>query len=105
MVTLTLFRFPIGKTDQVKKWPGDALRSFWGKWYFPANATLYVVGDLDRDVEATTELIKNTFGKLPAAAQPAPGDTKSPPQHNGVPQVAGTMLKERHTIRPPVVHK
>jgi predicted Zn-dependent peptidase len=26
------FRFPIGKTDQVKKWPVEALKAFWGRW-------------------------------------------------------------------------
>ena len=41
-------RFPIGKTEQVKTWPADALKTFWNKWYFPANTTLYIVGDLDR---------------------------------------------------------
>ena len=100
---IVLCRFPIGKTDQVKKWPGDALRDFWGKWYFPANATLYVVGDLDRDVEATAELIKKTFGKLPAANK-SPSDDESSGD-DGTPQVAGTTLKERHEIRPPVVHR
>ncbi|CAI5990129.1 unnamed protein product [Closterium sp. NIES-64] len=39
-------RFPIGQEDQVKKWPVDQIRAFHDRWYFPANATLYVVGDL-----------------------------------------------------------
>lgn len=43
-------RFPIGKTDQVKQWPQDLVHAFWKRWYFPANATLYVVGDFDRCV-------------------------------------------------------
>lgn len=80
-------RFPIGKTEQVKQWPSDALRAFWGRWYFPANTTLYIVGDLDRDVEATRALIQKTFGKLPA-----------PLDSNG-------NRKERHEVRPPVMHR
>ncbi|CAI5976993.1 unnamed protein product [Closterium sp. NIES-65] len=39
-------RFPIGQEEQVKKWPVDQIRAFHDRWYFPANATLYVVGDL-----------------------------------------------------------
>lgn len=112
-------RFPIGKTEQVKKWPGDALRSFWGKWYFPANATLYVVGDLDRDVEATRELIKNTFGKLPAAVQlpetvqlpeavqipEAVQLSESSNGHGNNKHLPSTLIKQRHDVRPPVQHK
>lgn len=49
--------------DQVRSWPHEQVRAFWQRWYFPANATLYVVGDLDRDVEATTQLIRAVFGK------------------------------------------
>ncbi|GAX77204.1 hypothetical protein CEUSTIGMA_g4650.t1 [Chlamydomonas eustigma] len=64
------YRFPIGKTEQVKQWPGDALRTFWGRWYFPANATLYIVGDLDRDVEDVETLIEKTFGRVPAGMLP-----------------------------------
>jgi predicted Zn-dependent peptidase len=44
-------RFPIGKTEQVKTWPHDLVQAFWQKWYFPANATLYIVGDLDMPTE------------------------------------------------------
>ncbi len=41
-------RFPIGQVEQVKKWPHSVLQEYWSRWYFPANMTLYVVGDLDR---------------------------------------------------------
>jgi hypothetical protein len=26
-------------------WPYDAVQGFWRSWYFPANVTLYIVGD------------------------------------------------------------
>lgn len=48
------------------------MREFWEKWYFPANATLYVVGDLDRPVEEMVKLIENTLGRVPAAVQALP---------------------------------
>lgn len=40
-------RFPIGLEEQIKKWDADKIRRFHERWYFPANATLYIVGDID----------------------------------------------------------
>ncbi|KAG7669392.1 hypothetical protein Ndes2526B_g05713 [Nannochloris sp. 'desiccata'] len=65
-------RFPIGKTDQVQQWQRSEIMGFWQRNYFPKNATLYVVGDVD--VAATKELIAETFGRVPASLEnPAPG--------------------------------
>lgn len=65
-------RFPIGSTDQVKKWNIDDLRRFWQRWYFPANATLYVVGDVNMTTEQLEAQIKQHFGKIPAGRMPGP---------------------------------
>jgi predicted Zn-dependent peptidase len=43
-------RFPIGKTEQVEQWGREEIMAFWARHYFPANATLYVVGDVDVQV-------------------------------------------------------
>ncbi|KAK9270537.1 hypothetical protein L1049_026118 [Liquidambar formosana] len=40
-------RFPIGLEEQIKRWDADKIRKFHERWYFPANATLYIVGDID----------------------------------------------------------
>ncbi|CAL0328422.1 unnamed protein product [Lupinus luteus] len=40
-------RFPIGLEEQIKKWDADKLRKLYERWYFPVNATLYIVGDID----------------------------------------------------------
>jgi hypothetical protein len=40
-------RFPIGLEEQIKKWDADKIRKFHERWYFPANATLYIVGDIN----------------------------------------------------------
>lgn len=40
-------RFPIGLEEQIKKWDADKIRRFHERWYFPANATLYIVGDVE----------------------------------------------------------
>lgn len=134
-------RFPIGKTEQVKQWSAEQLKRFWSKWYFPANATLFVVGDLDRNVEETRALIEKIFGKLPqaplkpgetaeddptapapavleaplavpAAASAAASDGASAAEENGKGEKEGhasalhsIMMKKRHDVRPPVVHK
>ena len=79
--------------------------------YFPANATLYIVGDLDRDAEATVQLIQKTFGHLtpkrewPEGAAPAEGAANG--HANGANGNGGSLapIKQRHAVRPPVVHK
>ena len=64
-------RFPIGKMEQVDKWQRDEIQNFWQRNYFPSNATLYVVGDIDTD--STRELIRSTFERIPASSlQPDP---------------------------------
>jgi predicted Zn-dependent peptidase len=81
-------RFPIGKLDQVEAWPAQAVRDFHARWYFPANATLYVVGDFDATVDEVEDMIETSFGE----AAPAEGAEE-----------AGSPL-ERHRVRPPVKH-
>ena len=53
----------------------QVLHDFWARFYFPGNATLYVVGDFDADggLDAAEQLIKDTFGKLPPGQQPGSG--------------------------------
>ena len=41
------YRFPIGLEEQIKKWDVNMIKAFHERWYFPANATLYIVGDID----------------------------------------------------------
>jgi len=42
-------QFPIGKEEQIKAWQQADLKAFHEKWYYPANATLYVVGDIPEE--------------------------------------------------------
>ena len=58
-----------GAAAQVERWGREALMEFWSDWYFPANATLYIVGQLDRSVDETRELIARTFGAVPAGRE------------------------------------
>ncbi|ONH98914.1 hypothetical protein PRUPE_7G271900 [Prunus persica] len=118
-------RFPIGLEEQIKKWDVDKIRKFHERWYFPANATLYIVGDID-NISKTIYQIEAVFGQTglenEAVSAPAPsafgamasflvpkfsvGLTGSLPNErssNSVDQ-AKILKKERHTVRPPVKH-
>lgn len=125
-------RFPIGLEEQIRKWDADLIRAFHERWYFPANATLYVVGDIG-SVSRAIEAIKAQFASTPAAMyypklDPVPSPpplsklplppSASPPSPPSTP--AGELHpssassseaspiaipKTRHKIRPPVEHR
>jgi predicted Zn-dependent peptidase len=88
-------RFPIGLEEQIKNWSREDLVEFHEKWYFPANATLYVVGDFD-STEEVEELIEKSFGDLPARLV-EDGDEEGK-------KLVGEVLAKRHVVRPPVKH-
>ncbi|KAL4563575.1 hypothetical protein LXL04_027618 [Taraxacum kok-saghyz] len=115
-------RFPIGLEEQIKKWDADKIRKFHERWYFPANATLYIVGDIDnigqtvhhieavfgqKHVEIETPVAPKTsaFGAMASFLVPkftggiSADSSSSPP----VDQVKA-VKKERHAVRPPVEH-
>ena len=79
-------RFPIGLEDQIKQWTREDLVDFHDKWYFPANATLYVVGDFE-STEEVEALIAETFGDLTPKMEES-----------------GSVPAARHVVRPPVKH-
>jgi len=64
-------QFPIGKEEQIKSWQQKDLRAFHESWYYPGNATLYVVGDISE--EEMIKGIKDVFGPAPARHEPSPG--------------------------------
>ncbi|RXH81719.1 hypothetical protein DVH24_035140 [Malus domestica] len=113
-------RFPIGLEEQIKKWDVDKIRKFHERWYFPANATLYIVGDID-NISKTIYQIEAVFGQtglenetVPAPAPSAFGAMASflvpklsvgltGSSSNSVDQ-SKIFKKERHTVRLPVKH-
>lgn len=117
-------RFPIGLEEQIKKWDADKIRKFHERWYFPANATLYIVGDIDNISKAVNQ-IEAVFGESglenEAVSTPNPsafgamasflvpkisvglGGSLSNERSNSVDQ-SKIVKKERHAIRPPVMH-
>ncbi|XP_077254187.1 insulinase (Peptidase family M16) family protein isoform X2 [Tasmannia lanceolata] len=119
-------RFPIGLEEQIKKWDSDIIRRFHERWYFPANATLYIVGDID-NIPKTVYQIEAVFGRTPAENEIPTDRTPRPFGAMAsflVPKLPGglaaslsnerssvaadqpkSIKKERHAVRPPVEHK
>ncbi|KAK4804060.1 hypothetical protein SAY86_003877 [Trapa natans] len=117
-------RFPIGLEEQIKKWDADKIRKFHERWYFPANATLYIVGDID-NIPKTVSQIESMLGETglenESVSPPTPSAfsamasflvPKLPVGLSGgsshdkskFPDQAKVVRKERHVIRPPVTH-
>ncbi|CAM6089817.1 unnamed protein product [Calypogeia fissa] len=88
------YRFPIGLEEQIKKWDPETIKAFHQRWYFPANATLFIVGDIG-SVSRTLQMIEAQFGSTPPGLeQPVESPDPLPPK-----------VKERHALRPPVRHE
>lgn len=68
-------QFPIGKEEQIKGWQQQDLKNFWTKWYYPGNATLFVVGDLEEDEIISG--IERVFKPVPARNEFSPGVASS----------------------------
>ncbi|MEL6668823.1 MAG: pitrilysin family protein [Bacteroidota bacterium] len=54
----------IGSRADLENVPIERLQDFYRRWYHPDNAVLMVAGKIDK--EETLELIKQTFGRIPA---------------------------------------
>ncbi|KAK8512681.1 hypothetical protein V6N12_075249 [Hibiscus sabdariffa] len=90
-------RFPIGLEEQIKKWDADKIRKFHERWYFPANATLYIVGDIN-NISKTINQIEAVFEQTGLE-----NETASPPTSSAFDQ-SKVLKKERHAVRPPIKH-
>ncbi|KAK9135528.1 hypothetical protein Syun_014858 [Stephania yunnanensis] len=119
-------RFPIGLEEQIKKWDAEKIRKFHERWYFPANATLYIVGDIE-DVPKTVYQIEAVFGRTGLENETVPAPTPSafgamasflvPKLPVGLAgSISGErssisideskpMRRKRHAVRPPVEHR
>ncbi|MCL5105615.1 MAG: insulinase family protein [Armatimonadetes bacterium] len=68
----------IGWQSDVENISDQQLRSYYHTYYHPNDATLVLVGDIDRD--KALPLIKKYFGKTPASKLPRPPYTAEPKQ-------------------------
>ncbi|KNA06757.1 hypothetical protein SOVF_178050 [Spinacia oleracea] len=118
-------RFPIGLEEQIKKWDVDKIKKFHERWYFPANATLYIVGDID-NISKTVYQIEAVFGrtglenKTEASPPPTPnafgamasflvpklsaGLGGASQDKASISEQSKITKRERHAVRPPVQH-
>ncbi|KAL6219418.1 hypothetical protein ACLB2K_007177 [Fragaria x ananassa] len=116
-------RFPIGLEEQIKKWDVDKVRKFHERWYFPANATLYIVGDTE-NISKIVYQIEAVFGQTGQENGSAPtpsafgamasflapklsvgltGNLSTERSSNSNDQTK-LLKKEKHIVRPPVKH-
>ena len=63
-------RLPIGTKESIEKSPYSELTKFYKDWYRPDLQAVIVVGDID--IAETEKMIKDHFGKIPAAKTPKP---------------------------------
>eukprot|EP00237_Pycnococcus_provasolii_P000043 CAMPEP_0119197254 /NCGR_PEP_ID=MMETSP1316-20130426/13197_1 /TAXON_ID=41880 /ORGANISM="Pycnococcus provasolii, Strain RCC2336" /LENGTH=1235 /DNA_ID=CAMNT_0007193039 /DNA_START=21 /DNA_END=3730 /DNA_ORIENTATION=+ len=80
-------RFPIGLEEQIEKWDEEMLREYHRRWYFPANCTLYLVGDFGVPVDEVKNCIDAAFARAPAKVLDD-----------------GEQRAKKHEVRPPVRH-
>ncbi|KAJ7516395.1 hypothetical protein O6H91_22G056800 [Diphasiastrum complanatum] len=119
------YRFPIGLEEQIKNWDPETIKAFHERWYYPANATLFIVGDIG-SIGRTIEMIEAQFRSTPAGMHypVASHSTASMTGLNAhlqipklqrqvtavvaeplpIPSLPTPIRKERHALRPPVKH-
>lgn len=69
--TVHPYRFPIiGFRDDIQNLPASRLREFYDLYYWPNNAVLTVIGDLDK--AKTLNLIAQKFSPIPQSPNPIP---------------------------------
>src|SRR5687768_4555124 len=72
-------RLAIGLPEILKSAPRERLVAFYEKWYRPDNMAVVVVGDIP--VDQAEKLVRDTFGKIPAAKGTAASVDTSVPSH------------------------
>ncbi|MCM1337930.1 MAG: insulinase family protein [Candidatus Amulumruptor caecigallinarius] len=91
-------RSPIGTMDVVLNFKPRELADYYAKWYRPDQQGIIVVGDVN--VDSTVNMIKEMFGPIPAAVNPAErryftwGDTEGTRVAVGSDAEVGTPMTE-----------
>ncbi|MBM3416567.1 MAG: insulinase family protein [Bacteroidetes bacterium] len=90
-------RLPIGTRASLENFRHDALKRFYKDWYRPDMQAVVVVGDID--VNEIEQIIKETFGKIPAPAYPRQRESFVVPSHD---ETLSVVAKDRETAFPSV---
>lgn len=121
-------RFPIGLEEQIKKWDPEKIQRFHERWYYPANATLYLVGDIPsvsdavRHIEAVFDTdpspppsprspLQNPMAKLfvnnfvRGAMAPSLSSERETAVKSKQVDGKNAVKRERQVVRPPVEHE
>lgn len=91
----------IGWRSDIEGVPIEKLRAFYDTFYWPDNATVTVVGDVEP--AATLALIKKYYGAIPRAPQPIPQMYTQEPEQSGARRVIVKQPGELGTVV--VAHK
>lgn len=91
-------RLPIGTEASLKSFEPDASRRFFEEWYRPDLMAIIIVGAVDLD--ATEARVKDTFGTIPAPAEPRPRPTlRLDMQHERLYDLAEDPESSNSTLR------
>lgn len=71
----------IGWREDVENVSAEKLREFYNIFYWPNNATVTIVGDIDKN--KTLEMVRNKFGKIPHSPHPIPEMKIKEPKQEG----------------------
>nr|WP_244773145.1 pitrilysin family protein [Alysiella crassa]UOP06744.1 insulinase family protein [Alysiella crassa] len=83
----------IGHMTDLFKLKAHDLRDWYKKWYAPNNATVVIVGDVN--AQQTIDLVKQTFGHLPAKKLPKRNDSsETNTQQKGAEVIMGGNTKQ-----------
>jgi zinc protease len=73
------YRWPVtGWMEDLERLTSSDFLTFYRKYYQPANATLVLVGQFDK--EKILQMIEKTFGRIPRGSTPQPQLIQEPPQ-------------------------
>ncbi|HSD88545.1 MAG TPA: pitrilysin family protein [Kofleriaceae bacterium] len=83
----------IGKHEDLTSASVDDVKNFFKTWYVPANATIAIVGDFDK--EATKKLVEKWFGAFPTSQKPQTVTVPAPTVKAQTVSVDDTFAKQR----------
>lgn len=90
-------RLPIGTKEVLENFSPDALARFYKDWYRPDLQAVIVVGDID--INEIEQIIKTTFGNIPAPVNPRKREEFPVPDHT---ETLSVVAKDKETAFPSI---